>query len=113
MVRIRLIVASLALSVAVASYAQTPAATAPAANATPPTTFSSLTTDEHIMIAPGRPPLVGKAANDEANGRAFQRFRIDERKGWASVLWLDCAGNDGGHGNLEMGTTFVLGHFLS
>jgi quinol monooxygenase YgiN len=34
MVRIRLIVASLALSVAVASYAQTPAA-----NATPPTTF--------------------------------------------------------------------------
>ena len=39
MVRIRLIVASLALSVAVASYAQTPTATAPAANATPPTTF--------------------------------------------------------------------------
>ena len=45
--------------------------------------LSSLTTDEHIMIAPGRPPLVGKAANDEANGRAFQQFRIDEA--WAPV----------------------------
>ena len=30
-------------------------------------TLSSLTTDEHIMIAPGCPPLVGKAANDETN----------------------------------------------
>ena len=32
-------------------------------------TLSSLTTDGHIMLAPGRPPLVGKAANDAANGR--------------------------------------------
>jgi ketosteroid isomerase-like protein len=41
-------------------------------------TLSSLTTEEHIMIAPGRPPTVGKKANDEANGRAFQMFDIDE-----------------------------------
>lgn len=41
-------------------------------------TLSSLTTDGHIMIAPGRPPTVGKKANDEANGRAFQMFDIVE-----------------------------------
>ncbi len=41
-------------------------------------TLSSLTTDGHIMIAPGRPPTVGKAANDAANGRAFQMFNIVE-----------------------------------
>ncbi len=41
-------------------------------------TLSSLTTEEHIMLAPGRPPLVGKQANDVANGRAFQQFKIDE-----------------------------------
>ncbi len=41
-------------------------------------TLSSLTTEGHIMIAPGRPPTVGKKANDEANGRAFQMFNIVE-----------------------------------
>lgn len=41
-------------------------------------TLSSLTTEDHIMIAPGRPPIVGKKANDEANARAFERFDIDE-----------------------------------
>jgi ketosteroid isomerase-like protein len=41
-------------------------------------TLASLTTEEHIMIAPGRPPTVGKKANDEANGRVFQMFDIDE-----------------------------------
>ena len=41
-------------------------------------TLASLTTEEHIMIAPGRPPTVGKKANDEANGRAFTMFDIDE-----------------------------------
>lgn len=41
-------------------------------------TLSSLTTEGHIMIAPGRAPTVGKKANDEANGRAFQLFDIDE-----------------------------------
>jgi ketosteroid isomerase-like protein len=41
-------------------------------------TLSSLTTEGHIMLAPGRPPVVGKAANDAANGRAFQMFKIDE-----------------------------------
>ena len=46
-------------------------------------TLSSLTTEGHIMIAPGRPPTVGKKANDEANGRAFQMFRIEET--WAPV----------------------------
>jgi ketosteroid isomerase-like protein len=46
-------------------------------------TLSSLTTEGHIMIAPGRPPIVGKKANDEANGRAFQMFDIDET--WTPV----------------------------
>jgi ketosteroid isomerase-like protein len=41
-------------------------------------TLSSLTTEGHMMIAPGRPPIVGKKANDEANGRAFQSFNIVE-----------------------------------
>jgi ketosteroid isomerase-like protein len=41
-------------------------------------TLSSLTTDGHIMLMPGRAPLVGKAANDEANGRAFEQFTFDE-----------------------------------
>jgi len=41
-------------------------------------TLSSLTTADHIMIASGRPPTVGKKANDEANGRAFEKFDIDE-----------------------------------
>jgi ketosteroid isomerase-like protein len=41
-------------------------------------TLSSLTTDGHIMLAPSRPPIVGKEANDAANGRVFQMFKIDE-----------------------------------
>lgn len=44
-------------------------------------TLASLTTPEHIMIAPGRPPLVGKEANDAANARVAQMFKIDET--WA------------------------------
>jgi len=41
-------------------------------------TLASLTLPEHIMIAPGRPPLVGKEANDAANARAAQMFKIEE-----------------------------------
>jgi ketosteroid isomerase-like protein len=41
-------------------------------------TLSSLTTDGHVMLMPGRDPLVGKAANDEANGRAFEQFEFAE-----------------------------------
>src|SRR5688572_14691190 len=41
-------------------------------------TLASLTTEDHIMLAPGRPPTVGKAANDAANGRVFQQFDIVE-----------------------------------
>lgn len=44
-------------------------------------TLASLTTPEHIMIAPGRPPLVGKEANDAANARVAQMFKIEES--WA------------------------------
>ena len=40
--------------------------------------LGSLTTEGHIMVAPGRPPLVGKAANIAANGRAYEQFKIDE-----------------------------------
>jgi ketosteroid isomerase-like protein len=46
-------------------------------------TLSSLTTEDHIMIAPGRPPIVGKAANDAANARVFTQFDIDET--WTPV----------------------------
>ena len=46
-------------------------------------TLSSLTTEDHIMIASGRAPLVGKAANDEANGRVFTQFDIVET--WTPV----------------------------
>jgi ketosteroid isomerase-like protein len=46
-------------------------------------TLSSLTTEDHIMIAPGWPPIVGKAANDAANGRVFQQFDIVET--WTPV----------------------------
>ena len=46
-------------------------------------TLSRLTTDDHIMISSGRPPLVGKAANDAANARVFQQFNIDET--WTPV----------------------------
>src|SRR5262245_57761830 len=41
-------------------------------------TLSSLTTEGHIMLPPNRPPIVGKAANDEANGRAFEQFDFIE-----------------------------------
>jgi ketosteroid isomerase-like protein len=41
-------------------------------------TLSSLTTEGHIMLAPNRPPIVGKAANDEANRRAFEQFDFIE-----------------------------------
>jgi len=46
-------------------------------------TLSSLTDEGHIMITPGRPPLIGKAANDAANGRAFQQVKIEET--WTPV----------------------------
>jgi ketosteroid isomerase-like protein len=41
-------------------------------------TLAALTTDGHVMIAPNRPPIVGKAANDAMNGRAFEQFQFDE-----------------------------------
>ena len=41
-------------------------------------TLSSLTDDDHIIFIPNRVPIVGKAANDAANGSAFERFQFDE-----------------------------------
>ncbi len=41
-------------------------------------TLSSLTTDGHMMLAPNRPPIVGKAANDAVNGAAFAQFDFAE-----------------------------------
>ena len=41
-------------------------------------TLSALTDDDHMMISAGRPPVSGKAANDAANGRTFEQFKIDE-----------------------------------
>ena len=40
--------------------------------------LSRLTTEGHMMIAPNRAPIVGKAANDAANARVFELFEIDE-----------------------------------
>ncbi|HEX6997450.1 MAG TPA: DUF4440 domain-containing protein [Gammaproteobacteria bacterium] len=37
-----------------------------------------LTTEGHVMLPPNRPPIVGKAANDEANRRAFEQFDFEE-----------------------------------
>lgn len=45
--------------------------------------LASLTTEDHIMIAPGRPPLVGKQANIAAMERGFAQFDIDET--WTPV----------------------------
>ncbi len=42
------------------------------------TALSALTSPDHIMIAPNRPAIMGKAANDAANGAAFQHFRFEE-----------------------------------
>ena len=47
------------------------------------TTLSSLTTEGHVILIPNRAPIVGKAANDEANGSAFERFNFDET--WTPV----------------------------
>jgi ketosteroid isomerase-like protein len=41
-------------------------------------TLSSLTVEDHIMMAPNGPALVGKTANDEANRRAAEQFNIAE-----------------------------------
>jgi ketosteroid isomerase-like protein len=46
-------------------------------------TLSSLTTEDHILISSGRPPVVGKAANEEVNGRVFKQFDIVET--WTPV----------------------------
>ena len=46
-------------------------------------TLSSLTTEGHVILIPNRAPIVGKAANDEANGSAFERFNFDET--WTPV----------------------------
>jgi len=46
-------------------------------------TLASLTTEGHIMLMPGREPLVGKQANDEANARLAERTTIDET--WTPV----------------------------
>lgn len=41
--------------------------------------LARLTGDNHVMIAGGRPPVVGKAANDAANRRTLKRLKIGER----------------------------------
>jgi len=46
-------------------------------------TLSSLTVEDHIMMAPNGPALVGKTANDEANRRAAELFNIAET--WSPV----------------------------
>lgn len=41
-------------------------------------TLSALTDEDHIILIPNRAPIVGKAANDAANGAAFERFDFNE-----------------------------------
>lgn len=45
--------------------------------------LSSLTTAGHVMLAPNREPVVGKAANDATNGAAFERYDFSET--WVPV----------------------------
>jgi ketosteroid isomerase-like protein len=40
--------------------------------------LAALTTEGHVMIGSGRPPLVGKTALVDTMTRAFERFEIDE-----------------------------------
>jgi ketosteroid isomerase-like protein len=40
--------------------------------------LGALTDEDHIMIAPNRPPIEGREANNTANGRGFQQFSIQE-----------------------------------
>jgi ketosteroid isomerase-like protein len=44
-------------------------------------TLAELTTEGHVMIGSGRPPLVGKTALVDAMAGVFERFDIDES--WA------------------------------
>lgn len=53
-------------------------------------TLSALTVDDHVMMAPNRAPIAGKAANDEANRRAFEQFRVAEQ--WTPVNTVFAAG---------------------
>lgn len=46
-------------------------------------TLAALTTDDHIMLTPNRPPLAGKAALVDAMTRAFEQTEIDET--WTPV----------------------------
>jgi autoinducer 2-degrading protein len=76
-----LFVASLAFSVAVASYAQTPAATAPAGNATPPTTFVV-----QFKVKPGRNADfekvfrdTQKSVRDHEPGNIYYDFYVDQK----------------------------------
>ena len=45
--------------------------------------LAALTDEDHVMLAPGRPPVVGKSANDAANSNAFRQFNIVEH--WIPV----------------------------
>ena len=52
--------------------------------------LSELTTDDHLMLTPNRPPLTGKQANIDAMRQAFKMFKIDEE--WHPVE-TEVAGN--------------------
>jgi ketosteroid isomerase-like protein len=41
-------------------------------------TLSRLTTPGHIMMVPGIPAIVGKSANDDANRRSLEQYRVVE-----------------------------------
>ena len=53
--------------------------------------LSALTTQGHIMLAPNRAPIVGKAANDELNGNAFEQS-ISTRRGRPKKPWSQAIG---------------------
>lgn len=46
-------------------------------------TLSRMTATDHIMMVPGMPAIVGKAANDAANRRSLEQYRIVET--WTPV----------------------------
>ena len=49
-----------------------------AINAGDAAALSRLTDENHVMIAPNRPIIEGKEANDAANRGAYARFKIEE-----------------------------------
>jgi len=81
--------------------------------------LAALTTEDHIMLMPNRPPLIGKDANIEAMAAVFEQSEIDEAwipeetvvaGDWAYQRGTFTVGFRPKGGDAEMSTT--TGNFL-